>query len=136
MKVFRRTIRVKTSKPVELINVTGEVEEVVRESGVRNGGVIVFSHHTTMGIYINEDEERLKRDIIDFLEKLVPKGAGYRHDEIDNNAHSHLRSILLNPSVWIPVSDGRLMTGTWQSIFLAEFDGPRSRSYTVQVMGE
>ncbi len=136
MKVFKRTIRLRTSKPFELINITGDVERVVKESRVKNGTVIVFSPHTTLGVFINEDEERLKEDVVSFLEKLAPRGAGYRHDEIDNNAHSHLRTILMGSSVLIPVSDGRLVTGTWQSIFVAEFDGPRARNYIIQVMGE
>ena len=136
MKSYLRRINVRTSHPVELINVTGDVRRVVEESGVRNGVAVVFSLHTTLAVYVNEDEGRLRRDLLNLLEKLAPKGAGYLHDEIDRNAHSHLRSILLNPSVTIPVADGSLLIGTWQSIFLAEFDGPRRRSYVVQVIGE
>jgi len=136
MKSYLRRINVRTSHPVELINVTGDVRRVVEESGVRNGVAVVFSLHTTLAVYVNEDEGRLRRDLLNLLEKLAPKGAGYLHDEIDRNAHSHLRSILLNPSVTIPVADGSLLIGTWQSIFLAEFDGPRRRSYVVQVVGE
>lgn len=136
MKSYYRRISVRTSHPVELINVTRDVERVVEESGVKDGVAVVFSLHTTLAVYINEDEERLRRDLLNLLEKIAPKGAGYLHDEIDRNAHSHLRSILLNPSVTIPVVDGRLVAGTWQSIFLAEFDGPRQRSYIVQVIGE
>lgn len=136
MKSYLRRINVRTSHPVELINVTEDVRRVVEESGVRNGIAVVFSLHTTLAIYVNEDEGRLRRDLLNLLEKLAPKGAGYLHDEIDRNAHSHLRSILLNPSITIPVADGSLLIGTWQSIFLAEFDGPRRRSYVVQVVGE
>ncbi len=136
MKSYLRRINVRTSHPVELINVTGDVRRVVEESGIRNGVAVVFSLHTTLAVYVNEDEGRLRRDLLNLLEKLAPKGAGYLHDEIDRNAHSHLRSILLNPSVTIPVADGSLLIGTWQSIFLAEFDGPRRRSYVVQVVGE
>ena len=135
MKSYLRRINVRTSHSVELINVTGDVRRVVEESGIRNGVAVVFSLHTTLAVYVNEDEGRLRRDLLNLLEKLAPKGAGYLHDEIDRNAHSHLRSILLNPSVTIPVADGSLLIGTWQSIFLAEFDGPRRRSYVVQVVG-
>jgi len=136
MKVYSRRLSVRTSRSQQLINVSRDVERVVKESGIRNGFAVVFSHHTTMAIYINEDEGGLKSDVLSIMEKLVPRGAGYRHDEVDDNAHAHIRSILLNPSIIVPIVNGSLATGTWQSIFLAEFDGPRERSYTVQVMGE
>lgn len=136
MKVYSKKLSVRTASSTHLINITRSVEKVVEESGVKNGIAVIFSHHTTLAIYVNEDEEGLKRDLSTLMEKLVPRGAGYSHDIVDSNAHSHLRSILLNPSLTIPVVDGRLATGTWQSIFLAEFDGPRERRYTVQVIGE
>ena len=136
VKIYSKRIPVKTRRRIELVNVTEEVKRVVREAGVKHGFVNVFCSHTTMGLYINEDEPNLRRDVEDFMEKLAPVDAPYQHNKIDNNAHAHLRSITLGHSITIPVVNGELELGTWQSIFCAEFDGPRRRSITVQVVGE
>lgn len=127
-------IEIKTKKRVEVVDVTAKVKEEVRNSGVSNGIAVVYSKHTTTAITINENEGRLKEDVINILEKLVPAGAGYRHDRIDNNADAHLRAILVGNSVTVPVSAGNLDLGTWQSILFIELDGPRSRRVGVKVI--
>ncbi|MFA4640221.1 secondary thiamine-phosphate synthase enzyme YjbQ [Pyrococcus kukulkanii] len=126
-------VRVTTSKEVEIIDITEKVREIVRKSGVEDGIVVVFTRHTTAGIIINENESGLISDLEKTLEKLIPKGAGYSHDRIDNNAHSHLRAIILGSSVVIPVENGRLALGTWQSVLFVELDGPRTREIYVKV---
>ncbi|MFA4719679.1 secondary thiamine-phosphate synthase enzyme YjbQ [Pyrococcus kukulkanii] len=126
-------VRVTTSKEVEIIDITEKVREIVRKSGVEDGIVVVFTKHTTAGIIINENESGLISDLEKTLEKLIPKGAGYSHDRIDNNAHSHLRAIILGSSVVIPVENGRLALGTWQSVLFVELDGPRTREIYVKV---
>jgi len=136
MKTYFKILSVETRSSVDLRNITGHVRQVVDESGVKNGLATIFVPHTTAGIYVNEDESGLKRDVDSVLSKLVPRGAGYLHDEVDDNAHAHLRSILISPSITIPIIDGRLATGTWQSIFFAEFDGPRRRRFIVHVIGD
>ena len=136
MKVFSDTFEVSTRGEVELVNVTGRLKESVRSSGVENGIANVLCPHTTCGLYVNEDESRLKRDVENVLEKLVPKGAGYGHDSVDDNAHAHLRTILLSATLTLPVLDGRPVMGTWQNVFCAEFDGPRTRTIRIQVLGE
>ncbi|CAB50324.1 secondary thiamine-phosphate synthase enzyme YjbQ [Pyrococcus abyssi] len=128
-----RSIKVRTSKEFEIVDITDEVEKIVRESNVKSGLVVVFTRHTTTALTINENESGLKRDLEELLGKLVPKGMGYMHDRIDNNAHSHLRGILIGPSLTIPVEDGRLLLGTWQSILFIELDGPRTREVYVKV---
>ncbi|BAA29670.1 secondary thiamine-phosphate synthase enzyme YjbQ [Pyrococcus horikoshii] len=128
-----KSITIRTSREFEIIDITKEVERVVRESNVKSGIVVVFTRHTTTALTINENESGLKRDIEEILSKLVPKGMNYFHDRIDNNAHSHLRGILLGPSLTIPVEDGRLLLGTWQSILFVELDGPRTREVYVKV---
>jgi len=135
MKVYSKSIRVKTSSSVEFVNITDKVVEAIRESGVKDGLVNIFVPHTTVGLYINEDESGLKRDIDTVLSKLVPQGAGYMHDRVDYNAHAHIRSTIISPSITIPLNGHRLGLGTWQSIFLAEFDGPRERRLIIQVIG-
>lgn len=127
-------ITVKTSRETQFIDITGEVERVVRESGVKEGAVNIFTRHTTAAIIINENEPGLLRDYERLAELLVPKGRGYEHDRIDDNAHSHLRSILFGPNKAVPIIGGSLALGTWQRIFLAEFDGPRVREVAVHVI--
>jgi len=135
MKSYFRELSIRTREKVELRNITHKVREVVAESGVRSGIVNVFAPHTTTGIFVNEDESGLKRDLGKVLGRLIPEKGGYEHDEVDYNAYAHLRSIVLSPSITLPVENGGIMLGTWQSIFLAEFDGPRERKVYVQVLG-
>lgn len=125
----------RTRAALDFVNITDIVIQAVRKSGVKDGLVNVFIPHTTVGLFINEDENGLKRDIGEVLSNLVPERAGYMHDEVDYNAHAHIKSIILSSSTTIPISDGRPMIGTWQSIFLAEFDGPRERRIIVKVIG-
>ncbi|AGF95797.1 hypothetical protein MmTuc01_0349 [Methanosarcina mazei Tuc01] len=120
-------LNIETSRRIELIDITSEVKEEVRISGVREGVCIISTRHTTAGIIVNENENGLREDILNMLERLVPQGAGYRHDRIDNNADSHLKAILLGSSEALPIVKGELELGTWQSIFFAEMDGPRKK---------
>jgi len=129
-------IEIGTRKSTELIDITGEVREIVKsKSGnVESGICVIFTRHTTSGIIINENETGLKNDILALLNGLIPKGKGYLHDRIDNNAHAHLRSVVLGSSVTIPIEKGDLTLGTWQSIFFVECDGPRRREVYVKVI--
>ncbi len=127
-------IQIQTSKETELVDITERVKGLIASENVKNGLCILFSKHTTTGIIINENEPRLKEDILNMLDKIVPRGKGYLHDEIDSNAHSHLRSILLGSSVLVPIENSSLSLGTWQSIFLVELDGPRKRTVNVSIM--
>ncbi|MFA0832466.1 MAG: secondary thiamine-phosphate synthase enzyme YjbQ [Methanobacterium formicicum] len=136
MVLKRDTVNVNTSQRVEIHDITPDVEAVLKNSGISEGLLNVYSRHSTSGVVINENESGLVKDFQLALQKLVPEGAGYQHDRIDNNADSHIRGFLLGGSETIPVEDGRLMLGTWQSIFFVELDGPRQRQLTVTVMGE
>ena len=127
-------IQIKTGKRIELIDITGKVKEKLKDTGVQNGICVISTKHTTTSIIVNENESGLVSDILALLEKLVPANAGYAHDRIDNNADAHLKAVLLGSSETIPVIDGSLHLGTWQSIFLAEMDGPRTREVTVTVI--
>ena len=123
---------------MELVDITEKVRRAVASSGVSNGIVNVYSLHTTLGLYLNENEPNLRMDVLEFLDRLAPQGRGYHHDTVDANANtfSHLRAILLSNSLSLPVAGGAPVLGTWQSVFAAEFDGPRSRRVIIQVMGE
>ena len=135
-------IEIETRQSTELIDITGKVKEIVKtktknKSGNLDSGIcVVFTRHTTSGLIINENETGLKSDILALLNDLIPKGKGYLHDRIDDNAHSHLRAVLLGSSVTIPIEKGGLTLGTWQSIFFVECDGPRRREVYVTVIKE
>ncbi|AEK73573.1 hypothetical protein GQS_08395 [Thermococcus sp. 4557] len=137
MKVVTKELRFSTKGEIDLIDITREVERIVDESGIENGYVLVFVPGATGAIVTIEHESGLLEDFKRALKELVPKGKGYLHDRIDDNAHSHLRATLLGASECFPVVDGRLVRGTWQQIFFVELDvRPRHRRVIVQVMGE
>jgi secondary thiamine-phosphate synthase enzyme len=117
---------VSTDARLDVVDVTDDVAAAVEG----NGTATVFVDHTTAGVVINEAESRLLEDLRTFLADLVPD-EGWQHDELDGNADSHLRSLLLGPSETVPVVDGDLSLGRWQSILLVECDGPRERTVRV-----
>ncbi len=131
-KVFM--IEIKTSKRIEIVDITERVREIVESQDVVDGIALVYTKHTTTAVVVNENESGLKEDILKVLEKLIPSGAGYMHDRIDNNADSHLRAILMGNSVVIPITNGKLDLGTWQRILFVELDGPRVRRVVVKVI--
>jgi len=136
LKVVFKELRVSTSNLTELVDITRQVEEAVRESGVVNGLCLVYAPHATAAIVANEHEAGLMRDILNKLQQEYPRGAGWLHDRIDDNANAHLASAFIGSSRTFPVMDRRLVRGTWQNIFLVEMDGPRSRRIVVEVLGE
>jgi secondary thiamine-phosphate synthase enzyme len=129
-------IEIETGKPVDVVDITDHVELTLRESGVENGICLVYSLHTTTGLTVNEADGALINDILDLLQRIAPKGAGYQHDRGDGNAHAHLQATLLGNSVIIPVEMRRLALGTWQRILFFELDGPRRRSIFVRVLAD
>ena len=126
---------IETTTRTELIDITDRVRAAVQESGIREGICVISTRHTTSSIIINENERGLRNDILGMLENVIPENKGYAHDQIDNNAHSHLRAVLLGMSETIPVEDGHLILGTWQRIFFVELDGPRKRSVNIKIIG-
>jgi len=129
-------LKVRTTKHTSIVNITSHVKEVVKKSGVREGLCIVYTPHTTACIFINEGADPdVVKDIIYALEKLIPwNDPAYAHTE--GNSAAHIRSAIIGNSRVIPVMDGELTLGTWESIFLADFDGPRERKVIVKVLGE
>ena len=133
-KVFNLSYGFSTRGEVEFVDLTGKVEEAVAKSGVRNGLVHVFAPHATGVLLLTENEGGLLEDVKGFLEKLVPRRGDYAHP---SNAHSHLRSILFPPDRTLPLVDGRVEFGTWQSLLFVETDVyPRRRTVIIQVLGE
>lgn len=124
------SITVETEARTECIDITDRVTAAIPDDA--DGVCTVFSQHTTMGVVVNEAESRLLDDLAAALDRLVPDD-GWRHDEIDDNADSHVRAMLIGESATVPVVDGELQLGRWQSLLAVECDGPRSRTLTVRV---
>lgn len=126
-------IEIRTSDRVDIVDVTAEVGAAVPDD-VASGVCTIFVPHTTAGVVVNEAEGRLLSDVEEMLEAVVPHDEQYDHDQIDDNADAHLRALLLGESVSVPVEDGDLALGTWQSILFVECDGPRTRSLRVETV--
>jgi secondary thiamine-phosphate synthase enzyme len=134
LKVFNTSYSFSTRGEIEFLDLTGKVQELVTRSGVKNGLVHVFAPHATGVLILTENEYGLLEDIKALLQKIVPKDGRYMHP---SNAHAHLRSVLLPPDKTLPVVDGRVEFGTWQSLLFVETDvHPRRRTVVVQVLGE
>ena len=126
------SFEISTTSRAQMVDITARVREVVRRAGVPEGVCIVYVPHTTAGITVNESADpAVAADILDHLEKLVPRG-GYRHRE--GNADSHIKASLVGFSLTLPVEGGDISLGTWQGVFLCEFDGPRRRRVEVKVI--
>jgi secondary thiamine-phosphate synthase enzyme len=139
--VASTTIKFDTEDRIELHNLTEQVQDFVRASGVQDGQLMVASMHTTCAIFVNEWQDALLFDIRTHLENLVSQEAYYRHNDPEwsdcdrNNADSHLRTLLLGTHVTLPVADGDVVMGVWQRVLMGELDGPRERIIRLQVMG-
>jgi secondary thiamine-phosphate synthase enzyme len=123
---------VKSRRRSEMVDITRRVAEAVERSGVQDGTCHVFVPHTTAGVTINEGADPdVARDIESHLNELVPKEAAFQHAE--GNSDSHIKTVLIGPSCMVPVRAGKLALGTWQAIFMCEWDGPRTRRVEVAV---
>lgn len=137
MKFLTKYLWFNTQKHREYINITDEVENIVRESCIREGMVLVSAMHITAGVYINDAESGLIADIDKWLEELAPFNINYNHHGTgETNGDSHLKSLLIGHEVIVPVTEGKLDFGPWQQIYYAEFDGQRRKRLIVKVMGE
>ena len=126
-----------TDRQREYVNITDEVEDAVRESGVQEGMVLVSAMHITAGVYVNDAESGLIQDIDEWLDRLAPKGPDYRHHRTgEDNGDAHLKSLLIHHEVIVPITEGRLDLGPWQQIYYAEFDGQRRKRAIIKVLGE
>ena len=127
-------MNIQTTSRIQLIDITASLNKEVADAGIGTGMAMVYSSHTTTAIIINENEPGLKEDILKLLSLVVPQG-GYAHDRIDNNARSHLQAVVLGNNACMPIENGKLALGTWQSVFFVELDGPRNRKLTVRIVG-
>jgi len=141
LQMYLDTLCYKTRERLELINITKDLNEVIRKNGLKAGFVLVQSLHTTTAVFINEFQQALLDDIKFFLERMVGRMDYWRHNDPKlsecsrQNADSHLRAMILGHTISVPVRNGELALGGWQSIILAELDGPRERSIHMQILG-
>jgi len=141
VRLFVRVLDWITHERCQLINITERINEIVRKSGVRDGIVHLQSLHTTTAVFLNEWQDALVHDVATFLDQVVGRRLPWRHNDPAfsdcerQNADSHMKGMLLGQSLSLQVRNSVVLLGTWQSIILAEFDGPRSRSMSVQVTG-
>lgn len=145
IKIYKQKINIESTTQIEFIDITDQVREIVEKSGIRQGQVLVYVPHTTMGVAINHNEPMLIQDFMRVLYKLVPMDDRYSHDLFElkkssksdgrSNGHSHCKSFLLGSSETVPIEGGKLMISNLQSIFAIDFDGARNRDVFIQVMG-
>jgi secondary thiamine-phosphate synthase enzyme len=142
MRSINNMVVVESQEKQQLLNLTGTLKEAIHASGIRSGFVGVYSQHTTASVFVTESQAALLEDVVAFFGEVVKDGRPYKHNSPEfsdcdrQNATAHLRAMLLGQSVLVPIVDGMPVLGQFQSIMLAEFDGPRRRAVHVQVLGE
>jgi len=146
MKIYKEKIDFKSTTQLEFVDLTDRVEDIVERSGIRQGQVLVFAQHTTLGIVINHNESMLLQDFMRVLYKFAPVDDQYSHDLFElrrdkkadgrSNGHSHCKALVTGVSETVPIEKGRMILSDIQSIFAVEFDGARKRDVVVQVTGE
>lgn len=137
MKSYTEYLWFNTARKREYINITSECERILRESKIKEGMMLVSAMHITAGVWVNDNEPGIIQDADDMLEQLAPYNANYRHHATgEDNGDAHLKNLLMHHQVIIPVTNGRLDLGPWQTIFYCEFDGQRRKKVVVKVIGE
>lgn len=139
MKSFRRELKFRIPKRLDFVNITPEVRECLRESGIREGLCLVNSMHITSSVFINDDERGLHRDFEKFLEGLAPHAPieQYRHNDTgEDNADAHIKRQVMGREVVVAITNGKLDFGPWEQIFYGEFDGRREKRVLVKLIGE
>jgi len=138
MKNYRKELWFNTRTRREFINVTPQVEQCLKESGIKEGFVLCNAMHITASVFINDDESGLHHDFEVWLEKLAPEKpySQYRHNGFEDNADAHLKRSIMGREVVVAVTDGQLDFGPWEQIFYGEFDGKRKKRVLVKILGE
>jgi secondary thiamine-phosphate synthase enzyme len=137
MKFTTEYLWFNTSKKMEFINITSDVNNVLKKSGIKEGMILISAMHITAGVYVNDAESGLIQDIQEWLQKLAPDGPDYRHHRTGEvNGDSHLKNLIIGHQVIVPVTNSELDLGPWQQIYYAEFDGKRRKRLIIKVMGE
>src|SRR5471030_3011514 len=136
LKAHTKYLWFNTKQRREYVRITDDVQQFLEESGLKEGFILVSAMHITAGIYINDWENGLIKDIDQWLEKLAPENPDYQHHKTgEDNGDAHLKRILINHQVTVPITDGKLDLGPWEQIFYAEFDGKRKKRVILKAMG-
>jgi secondary thiamine-phosphate synthase enzyme len=137
MKSFTEYLWFSTKARYELINITDTIQNLVDKSKIREGLCLVSAMHITAGIWVNDEESGLKKDLMKWMEELAPKKPDYLHHQTgEDNGDAHLKRTLIGHQVTFPITDGKLDLGPWEQIFYAEFDGQRKKRVVVKIIGE
>ena len=137
MKSHTEYLWFNTSRKLEFINITPELEKALGKSGIQEGMALASAMHITAGVYINDAEDGLIADIQEWLERLAPFRADYRHHATgEENGDAHLKNLLIGHQVIVPVTKGKLDFGPWQQVYYAEFDGQRRKRVVIKIIGE
>ncbi|MCS6956754.1 MAG: secondary thiamine-phosphate synthase enzyme YjbQ [Patescibacteria group bacterium] len=138
MKSYTKYLTIKTNKKIEIINITKQVKEALEESGIKEGLCLINSMHITSSVFINDEEEGLKKDFIDWLENLAPYDYHrWKHNLTgEDNAHVHLKRTIMGREVVIAITEGNFDFGPWEEIFYGEFDGNREKKVLIKIIGE
>ncbi|NLY18103.1 MAG: YjbQ family protein [Clostridiaceae bacterium] len=138
MKSYRKELWFETGKRREFINITPQIEQCIRESGIKEGLLLCNAMHITASVFINDDESGLHQDFERFLEKLAPEKpySQYAHNGFEDNADAHLKRTIMGREVVVAITDGKLDFGPWEQIFYGEFDGKRRKRVLVKIIGE
>jgi len=137
MKFYREELWFNTKKRKELVNITPQVAEAIRESGIKEGLCLVNAMHITASVFINDNESGLHQDFLEWLENLAPYGKAYKHHQTgEDNGDAHLKRTIMGREVVVAITDGRLDFGPWEQIFYGEFDGQRRKRVLIKIIGE
>jgi len=127
-----KTLNIKSKAKTEFIDITDDIQEAIKESGVKSGICYIYVPHTTAGVTINEGADpSVKRDILATLNRLIPFEGDYQH--MEGNSAAHIKSTLVGVSKFVAIEEGKALLGTWQSVYFCEFDGPRHRRVIVKI---
>jgi secondary thiamine-phosphate synthase enzyme len=135
VQVYFKEVTHTTTKRIDLVDLTDQVTAFVETCDINDGICLIDSPHSTTAIVVNEHERGLMTDLLTTLQDLFPRGRGWLHDRVDDNAEAHMASMFLGHATAFPIQHGRLYRGTWQNIFLVELDGPRTRRVLIEVLG-
>ena len=137
MKTFTKKIVMHTKQRQEIVNITSKIEEAIETSGVKEGICLVNAMHITASVFINDEENGLKKDFLEWVEKLAPSGLNYRHHATgEDNADAHLKRTIMGREVVVAITNGKLDFGPWEQIFYGEFDGQRDKRVLIKIIGD
>jgi len=141
MKIIRDTINVATRRTYDILDITTNINNILEKSKIEDGLLVCYVPHTTAAITINEGDETVFEDLLELLKKWVPRKGDYKHNAKyagipqEENAHAHIISSIIQPSITVPITNSRLELGTWQRVLFIELDGPRNRRVIVKIIG-